>query len=96
MELRFKQLEKAKAYRDMLLGSGEIFLGPRKRVIIAPSMVTATEKDGNIHSLPAVTRKTGLKEVEELTDSTHINGVYIKKPLCIGFNLGNVINLKIP
>ena len=73
MELRLKQLEKTKAYRDGLSGLKENVFVQRKRVIIAPKMATVGKRGGNISSLPTVSAKGALKNGKETADSGSLN-----------------------
>jgi hypothetical protein len=75
MELRLKQLEKTKAYRDAVLGLRDNVIGPRKRVIIAPSMEKADDaKGGKFASLPTVTTQRASGREKQIADSGHSNG----------------------
>ena len=74
MELRLKQLEKTKAYRDGLSGLKENVFVQRKRVIIAPKMATVGERGGNISSQPTVSAQRALESGKETTGSGYFNG----------------------
>ena len=90
MELRFKQLQRTKAYRDALSGMKENTFGPRKRVIIAPSMGDAPERRGNCINLPSVKTQSTLenkvnakKAKDPDKDSSDFNGRLLRSPWCI-------------
>ena len=74
MELRLKQLEKTKAYRDSLSGLKDNVTAPRKRVIIAPSMASVDERDGMHARFPTVTTQRALGREKQITDVVCLNG----------------------
>ena len=82
MELRLKQLEKTKAYRDSLSSSKNSDIRPRKRVIIAPSMEGAKERGGNVTCPPTMTTCKAMVGEKQILGSGHLNGKLMIPKIC--------------